>query len=94
MIRTRSITDTGRRSQAISVGLLATAGGLAALLAGLTLAPDPAISSPASSAGTIRTESRAAVTPPASAPAAAPQRASGDEPRRPVRVAYSGPITR
>ncbi|GJE03074.1 hypothetical protein [Methylobacterium isbiliense] len=94
MIRTRSITDPGRRSQTVSVGLLVTVGGLAALLAGLTLAPDQAISSPAPSAGMNRAESRAPASTPASAPAAASQRTSGDEPRRAVRVVYSGPITR
>jgi len=65
--------------------------GLAALLAGLTLVPARALSSPAIPAATIQAQDCA------SAPArAAPNatRADSDEPRRAVRVVYSGPITR
>ena len=95
MIRTRSTTHTGQKSATISLGLLAAIGGLTVLVAGLTLAPDQAVSSPVNPAGLNHAQSRApAPVHVAVATTSDTQRPSGDAARRAVRVVYSGLITR
>ncbi|WP_018260117.1 hypothetical protein [Methylobacterium sp. WSM2598] len=79
-----ALTIPGPSRSAISIGLLGAVGAVTALLAGLTLAPEPAISSPSAPA---------AVSHPVAAPrAAGPKAMPSGEPRRAVRVVYPGPV--
>ncbi|TGE01009.1 hypothetical protein [Methylobacterium nonmethylotrophicum] len=84
MVRTTR-TVSGSRPSAIELGLLGAVGSLTALLASLTLAPEPANSSPAA---------HAVVTTIQVAPQTDPGATGPGETRRAVRVVYPGPITR
>ncbi|GJD65909.1 hypothetical protein [Methylobacterium frigidaeris] len=78
-------TASGPKHCTIQLGLLAALGSLTALLAGLTLVPEPANSSPAASP---------VVTTIQVAPQTPPKVTSSSETQRAVRVVYPGPITR